>query len=526
MSRYIIGLDNGTTGVKAKLYDLEGNVITEGYREYDCVYPHPGWVDQDVNMLMDANHEALARLVRTSGVDPTEIASLGLSSQRGLHLYVDGAGEVLRDGMGLSWQDARHPRELEWLRANVGEERFYEITGLPISAFWPIGKIRWVMRHEPEVFERAEKILTTQEYFLHELGARDGWFLDWSNGSLFGAMDVERFAWSDELLETAEIPRDRLPDLVPSAHQVGVVDRACHERTGLPLGLPICTGGGDQQCAGIGAGVIGPGLCELTFGTAGNSVAFLDAPTRDASRRITCSAHALPTHGWEAEGIQAAAGASYRWFRDNIGYLARYIEPFTRTDPYVLINRLAEEAPVGANGLLFHPYLAGSMTPHYDASARAGFVGLTLKHDLGAMARAVLEGVAFEAKDIVDAYADMGLALAEIRLAGGATKSPLWCQIQADVYDRPTVVLREGECAVLGAAILGAVGAGVFSSVDEACSEMVHPVTTYEPREKAHARYEELHGVFQNVYRSLSNSGVYAELARLQEGTGTMDETS
>jgi xylulokinase len=526
MSTYFIGLDNGTTGARAKIYDLDGRTIAEASRSYECEYPHPGWVDQDIEMLDDANFAVLAEVVHAAGVDPESIASLGISTQRGLHLYVDERGRVLREGRGLSWQDARHAEQLDQLRAGIGEERFYEITGLPISAFWPVGKILWVKQNEPEVLARTATILTTQEYFLKQLGDTDGWVIDRSNASLVGLMDVERLEWSSEILDAIGISADLLPTIVPSGQMVGRIGETAHRRTGLRLGLPVCTGGGDQQCAALGAGVIEPGLCELTFGTAGNSVAYLETPVSDPARKITRSVHALPDPIWEAEGIQAAAGASYRWFRDNIGYMARYIEPFTEIDPYVLLNRMAERSPVGANGLIFHPYLAGSLTPHYDEHARGGFFGLTLKHDLGDMARAVMEGVAYEAREIFDSYAAMGLRINEIRLAGGATNSPLWCQIQADVYGRQTAVLREGECAVLGAAILGAVGAGVYPDVRAAVAATVHITQTYEPRPEFHDRYTELATIFRQIYDVLSTNDVYKALSAAQRSQHSQEPSN
>lgn len=516
MNTYIVGLDNGTTSARAKIYDTDGNVIAQASQTYACEYPNPGWVDQDINMLNEANINVLAEVVATSGIDPKDIASMGLSTQRGLHLYVDENGEVLRNGRGLSWQDARHPKQLDQLRREIGDERCYEISGLPISAFWPIGKILWIQQNEPEVFAKAAKIITTQEFFLRKLTGTDDWYIDRANASLFGLMDVQELDWSEELMRAIGVDRSLLPTIVGSGHVVGEILPEIAARTGLPAGLPISTGGGDQQCAGIGAGVIEAGLCEFTFGTAGNSVAYLESPISDPQRRITRSLHATPEPVWEAEGIQAAAGAAYRWFRDNIGYMANYIEPFTGTDPYVVLNRLASESPVGANGLVFNPYLAGSMTPHYDEHARASFLGLTLKHGLGDITRSVLEGVAFEAREILEAYAAMGLELREIRLAGGATKSPLWCQIQADVYGTPTTVLREGECAVLGAAILGAVGAGVYKDVAEGVAKTVHVVDRYEPDADNHERYTELFGVFKAAYRALADGGVYRALAEAQ----------
>lgn len=513
--KYLLGLDNGTTGVKCKIYDLEGNIMGEGYREYQCVYPKPGWTEQDIHMLMEANYQALADVLKKSGVNPKDVAGMGLSTQRALHLYVDKDGKVLRNGLGISWQDGRHTEQLAWMREKLPESRYFEITGLPVGQIWSAGKIKWVMEHEPEVFEKADKVLLTQEYFLYHLGAKDGWYQDWSNGSLYGLMDIRNMEWSEELCHDFGMPMDKLPKLVGSGWKVGGIDQYAHERTGLPIGMPICTGGGDQQCAAIGAGVIDEGLCEVTFGTAGVSVAHLNSPKYDPNMAVSLSAHAFPDKTWEAEGIQAAAGGTYRWFRDNVGHLVHLISPFTKIDPYVIMNEHAKNVPAGSRGVFFHPYLAGSVAPHYDNLARAGFFGLSFKTDFGCLARAVMEGVTFEARDIVEAFQRF-VPQREIMMSGGATKSPLWCQIQADIYGEPTTFLKEGECTVIGAAILGGVGAGVFKTVKEGCDQMLHKVRTFEPDAKTHATYNEIYGLWQESYKALADSGFYKSLNKFQ----------
>lgn len=447
--KYLLGLDNGTTGVKAKIYDLDGNIKGEGYREYACVFLKPGWTEQDINMLMNSNYDAIATALKASGVDPKDVAALGLSSQRALHLYVDKDGKVLRNGMGLSWQDGRHLEQLEWEEKEIGKEKYFKLTGLPISSFWAAGKIRWIQKYEPETYEKADKILLTQEYFLHEFGAKDGWFEDWSNGSLYGLMDIMSMEWSEELVKKFEVDKAKLPQLIGSGIQVGKLDKYSAERTGLWEGMPICTGGGDQQCAAVGAGVVEEGLCEVTFGTGGVSVAHLDTPRYDPEMGVTLSAHAFPKKTWESEGAQPAAGGSYKWFRDTVGHLIKYIAPFTKQDPFYLMDLHAKEVPAGSRGVFYLPYLAGSFAPYYDSIARGTFVGLSMKSDFGCMARSVMEGVTFEAKDITDSFRRF-IDIREIILSGGATHSPLWCQIQADIYGNQCTVLKEGECTVLG----------------------------------------------------------------------------
>lgn len=513
--KYLLGLDNGTTGVKCKIYDLKGNIMGEGYREYQCVYPKPGWTEQDIHMLMEANYEALADVLKKSGVNPNDVAGLGLSTQRALHFYIDKKGKILRNGLGISWQDGRHTKQLDWMRNSLPEKRYFEITGLPVGQIWSAGKIKWVMENEPEVFAEADKVLLTQEYFLHELGAKDGWYEDWSNGSLYGLMDIRNMEWSEELCKDWGMPMDKLPKLVGSGWKVGTIDQYAHERTGLAIGMPICTGGGDQQCAAIGAGVIDEGLCEVTFGTAGVSVAHLNSPKYDPNMAVSLSAHSFPDKTWEAEGIQAAAGGCYRWFRDNVGHLLNYERGFTGIDPYIIMNDHASKVPQGARGVFFHPYLSGSVAPHYDNLARAGFFGVSFKTDFGCLARAVMEGVTFEARDIVEAFQRF-VPQREIMMSGGATKSPLWCQIQADIYGAPTTFLQEGECTVIGAAILGGVGSGVFKTVKEGCEAMLHKVRTFEPDPESHKTYNEMYALWQESYKALADSGFYKSLNKFQ----------
>ncbi|MDR1385995.1 MAG: hypothetical protein LBJ44_00045 [Propionibacteriaceae bacterium] len=513
---YVIGIDTGTTGVKAKIYDLSGQIVAEAYREYDCLFPKPGWVDQDINMLSRSNDEVLNEVIGKSGIDPKSIKSIGFSTQRCLHLYVDAQGKILRDGLGISWQDARCGAEVEWMNQNIGVGRHYDIVGMPPSVVWTSPHILWMQRHEPEVLARTAKILTTQEWFLHEMGA-DGFYEDYSNASLYGLMNIRTFEWDPWLCQQLGVNPDWLPELVPSGVQVGTVSAQAAARTGLAEGTPLVTGGGDQQCAAVGAGVISTGLAEVTLGTAGVSIAHLDEPRFDPDFRINCSASAIAgERKWISEGLQAAAASSYRWFRDTIGYLGKTVQAQGGQNAFDVLNAMAAKVPAGSQGLIYLPYLAGSVAPNFNSDARGCFLGLTFAHGTGAMARAVMEGVSLETRDILESFAQMGTPLDEIRLSGGATKSPLWCQIQTDIYRRPTVALEEGECAVLGAALLGAMGAGVFSSMREGVDQMVRVSATYEPNEALGPRYDEAFGLFRQAYRGLEQAGWFASVSDFQ----------
>lgn len=517
MAKYLLGVDSGTTGVKAKIYDLTGKVMAEGYREYGCEYPKPGWVEQDVNVLLNSMYDAIAEAVgkgKNVGVSPDEIASIGLSTQRCTHMYLDKDGNVLRNGRALSWQDGRCTEETDWM--NTFADKYFEITGLPVGTAWASGKIKWMLKNEPEVMDKTVKIISTQEYFLHELGAEDGWFQDWSNASQFGMMDVHEMEISEELVKMWGVRRDMFATMVGSGWKVGTINRRTAERTGLKEGMPVCSGGGDQQCAGIGAGVLHEGQCEVTFGTAGVSLAALNSPKYDPNRSVCLSAHAFPEKTWESEGLQSAAASCYRWFRDNMASMVRLVEPFTGVDPYEILNAHAAKAPVGSNGIIFAPYLAGSSCPNYNSLARGAFLGLTFKSDFGCLARSVMEGVTMEARTVLEAFNGF-VDIEEIMMSGGATKSNLWCQIQADIYGRPTTSLLEGECTVLGAAILGGFGAGVFNNMQEAADSLINKVATYEPNAKNVEIYNELFDAFKTAYTALDQSGFYKKITAFQE---------
>lgn len=277
--------------------------------------------------------------------------------------------------------------------------------------------------------------------------------------------------------------------------------------------MPICCGGGDQQCAAIGSGVIREGLAEITIGTAAVMVAHVDSPKPDVNHTVLFGGHAMPNK-WDMEALTFAAGVTLRWWRDTFAQPEKEAATDLGLDPYDLITLEAEQAPVGCKGYLFMPFFNSQVSPYYHDNATGGSIGLTLAHDRGMMARAVMEGVIYELRMSVEAMENvLGRPFEAIRLSGGGAKSKMWCQMQADVYGRPVEKLNVTGCTTLGAAILGATGAGVFANIEEAVDKMVHTFGIIEPNMENHKIYTDMYHVFKDTFLALRDADIYNKLA-------------
>ncbi|MFZ5974103.1 MAG: FGGY-family carbohydrate kinase [Bacillota bacterium] len=510
MPKYVAGIDAGTTGTTVMIADTAGNVVGSAYREYACIYRHPGWVEQDMNAIWTAICEASREAIAKTGVDPRDIGSLGLSSQRGTFAAIDRDWNALHDS--IVWCDMRAGEEVEWIKNNIGADRFHDITGLPLSGLWSFAKFKWVMDKNPEIYEKAWKFVNGQEWFLHKLGS-EVLFSDPASLTMNGMMDISKLQWSDELLHAIEFDTDKLPPISTPMTQMGVISKQAAEATGFAEGMPICSGGGDQQCAAIGSGVIREGLSEITIGTSSVMVAHVDSSKPDPDQAVFFGGHAIP-HKWDMEGGASSSGVNLRWWRDTYAQAEIGLAKSMGTDPYELIGMQAEKAPVGCKGYMVFPFMTGQVTPYYVDNARGGSLGLSLIHDRSMMARAVMEGAAFELRMIVAAMEKvLGKPFDAVRLSGGGAKSPLWCQIQADMYGRPVEQLRTQECTTLGAAILGAAGAGLFAGIEEAVENMVHPFGMIEPNMSNHGIYTDMFEIFRNAFLALRDANVYNDLA-------------
>lgn len=486
---HVIGIDVSTTATKAVLIDTAGAVAGVAVSSYDYETPRPLWSEQDPGLWWTATMEALRSLIGETGVDPADIEAVGLTGQMHGSVLLDDGGEVVRPA--ILWNDQRTAEECDEIRRRVGPERLIEITGNDALTGFTAPKLLWVARHEPDNWARVRHILLPKDYVRYRLTGV--YALDVAGGSGTILFDLARRTWSPEVLEALDIDPALLPPTFEGPAVTGTLSREAAGATGLAAGTPVVAGGGDQSANAVGVGAVTAGLVALSLGTSGVVFATTDGPAIEAGGRVHSFCHAVPDR-WHMMGVMLSAAGSLRWLRDAL-------VPGRSFDELV---EGATEVPAGSDGLYFLPYLTGERTPHPDPLARGAFVGLTVRHDLRHMTRAVLEGVAFGLKDGLDLMTEAGLEPpTQIRASGGGTRSALWRQILADVLGAEIVTLATEEGAAYGTALLAAVGAGWFESVEAACGELIRVTPATAPSRDLDS-YRRGHQHFRTLYPALA----------------------
>ena len=516
MADYVVGVDVGTTGSKAMVVDPRGNVLGRGYREYALSYPRPDWVEVRADYLIALTFEAVAEAVRTSAVPPEEIRAVSFSLNRSTFGLVDEELRVIDDRL-LVWLDARAESVMEEINARIGADRRNEITGMPGGNIFAVAKLYWLMKNEPDTYARARYFAPLDSIVMRAFGAAD-FAAELSNATACGLIDVRTSDWSREVIDALGFDREKFPPLVPSCTVVGRVDRAVSEKTGLPVGCRIVSGSGDQQVSAMGAGVIRDGAASLTIGTFGLLAIGMAKP--DFPRFHGMMLPLTPRKGvFQLEGPQVSGATCYRWCRDVLCAEDRAEAERRGVDPYQLMGeRYIRKARPGCGGVLFYSALFGSGYPTWDTQATGMFLGLRSTTEKADLVRAVMEGITLESRNILESIEATGARIdGVLTVTGGASKSPDWCRIIADVLGRSIRTLDVPDSAIIGAAGLAAVGAGIYADPEEAVAQMVRFGETVDPQPANREVYARLFAAYRSAYAGLKEQNVFAQLAAFRK---------
>ncbi len=485
---YFIGIDSSTTATKALLLTETGEVVGVASSTYDYETPKPLWSEQRPELWWTATAASIRQLLADTGVAPTAVSGIGLTGQMHGLVLLGKNGDVLRPA--LLWNDQRTGAECDEMRALIGKQRLIDITGNDALTGFTAPKILWVKNNEPEIYGRIAHILLPKDYVRYKLTGE--FATDKAGGAGTQLFDVRQRDWSKEVVTKLSIDPAWLPKTFEGTAVTGHLTPTAAQATGLPTGIPVVAGGGDQAANAVGTGAVVDGVVALSLGTSGVVFASSDVPIVEPDGRLHAFCHAVPGK-WHLMGVMLSAAGSLRWYRDA---LAPGVDFDTLLAP-------AADVPPGSEGLLFLPYLTGERTPHPDPLARGGFIGLTVRHSQPHLTRAVLEGVAFGLRDSLELMRGAGLAnITQIRASGGGLRSPLWRQILADVLQAEIVTVNTTEGAAYGAAVLALVGAGVFASVEAACAALVRVTGRTEPGGDT-AVYNQLYPIYQQLYPAL-----------------------
>ncbi|MBQ4435914.1 MAG: xylulokinase [Clostridia bacterium] len=506
---YVIGVDLGTSGTKTVLFDRNGQTVAASTVEYPLYQPFNGWAEQEPEDWVNAAFTTIRDVLEKSQVNPADIAGLSLSGQMHGLVLVDDQGKAL--GRSIIWCDNRTIESCdEFTRLVGGREELIRISANPALTGFTAGKVLWTREHLPEVWAKARRIQLPKDYVRLRLTGE--YFMEMSDASGTNLLDVPHRCWSKEIAERTGIPMSLLPPLLESCDVAGTISAEAAKLTGLCEGMPVVAGAGDNMAAAIGTGVVEKGKAFTTIGTSGVVFAHSDTVQIDPQGRVHTFCAAVPGC-YTVMSASLAAGLSLKWCRDRFFQAEIQVAEEMGTDSYVLMNKEADKSPIGANRLIYLPYLMGERSPLLDPEARGAFIGLSAMHTRQDIVRSVMEGVMYSQWQNLNVLRGMHVAPETMLACGGGAKSPFWRQMMADMYNMPVATLQNTEGPALGAAILAGVGAKLYPDIPTACHQLLKVSEPVLPDAERHAKYEKFFDLYQKLYPALKDS--YHELANI-----------
>ncbi len=496
---YLLGIDIGTSGTKTILVDTLGNEIAAGTAEYPLYQRKNGWAEQEPQDWWQATVKTCREVLLKSGVNPHDIAGIGLTGQMHGLVMLDENGELLRDS--IIWCDQRTAFEREQINTAVGPEKLLRITANPAITGFTAAKLLWVRNNQPELYARCRKVLLPKDYIRYKLTGE--FATDVSDASGTQLLDIAHRDWSQTVLDDLEIDISLLPKVYESFEVSGQITKEIASLIGLAEGTKVVAGAGDNAAAAVGMGVVVDNKAFTTIGTSGVVFAHTSQMKIDPQGRVHTFCSAVPGE-WHMMGVTQAAGLSMQWFRNNFCHEEMQKAKELNVDPYELMNTEAESVSIGSNKLIYLPYLMGERTPYMDPDCRGVFFGLSASHSRKHLIRAVMEGVTFSLYDSVRIFEGLGVRFPEMLVGGGGARSKVWRGMLADVFNSQVKTLHSSESPSYGSAILASVGTGIYASLVEACSVLVKCDLSIYPDTTHHGEYMKYYGIYQDLYKDLA----------------------
>lgn len=500
--KYVLGIDIGTTAIKAAVFDENGREQGSHTCEYTLLTPSPVKVELEAHTYVNAFKVAVSNAVSKSKIGKQEIVSLGISAQGETLFFLDEHAEPLRPA--IVWMDNRATAEASWIEAQIGRERVHQTTGqVGMSATWPASKILWVKRNEPEVFERTARFVLIEDYFVYLLTGR---FVS-EDSLLCSTMywDINTRKYWPEMLDLLGVRETQLPEVCRPGTAIAQVATDAANEFGLSPHTLVCLGALDQACGAIGVGNVRPGIFSESTGAALASVAMAQAPVIDPAGQMPCFASGIP--GMYMVHAYSTGGMAIRWFRDAFCASEMDVERTCGLNAYGLIDCVVESVPPGSDGLRVLPHLQGSGPPDTECLAKGAFLNVTLAHSKAHFARGIMEGVSMVLLRMLEATRALGVEVSEIRSLSGGAKSRAWCQIKANASGLPVRTMQTTDVAAcLGAAILAGVAAGVWDSVEATATQFAEYDLEYKPDPQHLPLYEGMLREYKLLMAELSPS--------------------
>lgn len=493
MRDLLIGLDVGTSSLKALLCDASGRVLATSHAEYPLATPHPGWSEQDPDLWVRAAHQAIPQLLTQAGVSGLRVAAIGMDGQMHGAVLLDRHGAPVRPA--ILWNDSRSAPECDELTAQMGADQILARTGNRLLPGFTAPKISWVQRHELDNWARTAQILLPKDYVRYKLGGAYATDVSDASGTLY--FDVQHRTWSQDMLRDLRIAEALVPQAHESAQVVDKLNATAARVTGLTEGTPLIAGAGDQAAGAVGTGIVDPGRLSCVLGTSGVIFAASDTYRSSPGGALHAFCHAAPER-WHVMSVMLAAAGSFRWFAQTLAH-----QPTPASDWAERLDALAQTAPAGCDGLVFLPTLAGERCPYPDPRTTGSFANMNLSHEPQHFARAVMEGVTASMALCLELIRSADVPVQELAISGGGFNSPFWTQCCADAFGAPLVRMTSSDGAALGSALLASVGAGLHRTVQEAVATVQVTART-QPDPSRHAFWHALATRQQALHAALA----------------------